>query len=679
MSKKTCKRISGDAATSGEEVVQRAAIRKTVKALVEEDPYRSFDEYIDDAADMLSPDKSKKSLAAMRNTVIEAMARKESSINDPSEAQKRLKLVKKQADLTKKIEGIIDDEKKALPKKKGKKLTNDDIEKLQKVLNDMKDGVRELYADQNSLQKTLDEIDNLKHLLSEGKITKRGKKPGVGSEELNEAKGRLAVLRKNMNFKKNIKHLEDQVSGKVPIEVPTRRPYASEYKMSEVEKQYERENFELDKEIAELKRRADAIAKKQVWENLGKIEKTGRVAAIVLKELLNLPRAILLSGDFASGLNRQFAFFRDPRLHKAKWKAFHKGVLGSLKEADAHTVWRELQKAEGFIDAVQHGLEMNSPVDKVMVGEEQYQSWLIEKSPLGKWLGIKFMADLSQRTYRALLNFLVLDAYKLYTKGITDPVQKKQIAAWINANVGRGGFAKQLQNAANGKGRMLMDWLWLTPRYTISGFEALTLDVKGVATGFGGDKATQNRVRRKVLSSWLWYAASGWMMNHIIGVFGGEEEEDPESNSYKTMWVGDDNVNIWGAKYQPIKFIFRIAYSLQAIIRDKNTDTPPMVNQLYDFFMYRSSMPVQFIAATEKEEYWGDRFPRFTDTMLNMTEGEWDDVLEDISIYLKKVAPIPAQTQMDAFSREEYKVATMVAALLTEQFGINYAIDKDKK
>ncbi len=680
MSKKTCKVVTAETITTSESLWQSKAIRETARAFVIENPNISFDSAVsktvafwNDGANKITPEAVHTSMAGVSDS------QKQKNLDG---AKKQIALIEKQATVMTKLENIMKRGLAAIEaKKRGAPLTNNDIINLQGLLKDLRQNARRTIRNSATLENINRLIAELEENIVNGTFPK--KKPSKTknpSPDVKAAQKTLNRIKKKLRMGEAKESLTKQIqSGEIEI-VSRSTDIIDESDLTEEEKALFTEEFELDKEIRNLKREANNIIKKREFEAKGIGGKILTIAKNSLQELINFPKAMVLSGDLPAAIFRQFGFFapdwrfwinttgvgnKSPIL-----KNFYIGVIKSLSEASASRVWKTHQQSEGFIDAVQHGLEQNSPTAEVTVGEEQYESWLIDK--FGKWFGIKLLADVSQRTYRALLNGLTLDAYRIITKGMTLEADKREAADWINSIVGRGQRSKQLINTINRLGGMDAAGLGsLAPRYMLSGFESFWIEGKNIFIG-------SNKMRLAIARSWANYLIAGATLNLLMEIFmGADPDDDPESNTYQTVWFGDFNVNVWGNRFMPAKLMWQYAYGIKRAIWD---DDKQLFNKasIWNYIENRPSMVGRIIRNEVREEDFGEPWPRITTEFFpNILDGDLEAIAENTGIYIKHFTPLPAQNTLEAWN-DDKNAWTAVIAMMMEQSGISGGIRERK-
>lgn len=678
MSRKDCKLVTAETITTSESLWQSRAIRETARAFIIEDPDISFDSVVSKTMEFWNDGPNKVTQEAVHSAMagITESRRKK----DLEGAKKQIALIEKQATLLAKIERMIS---RGLEVKKGKPaLTNNEILRLQGLLNELRENARATIRNVATLENVNREIALMEEHITNGTFPK--KKPSkrkVPAPDVKAARKDLNKIIKRLKTRAARDSLIKQIeSGEIET-VSRSSDIVDEESLTAEEKALFREEFDIDKEIRALKREANDIIKKREFKEKGVGAKILTVVKNAIGELVNFPKALVLSGDLPSAIFRQFGFFapdwrfwinisgrgnRSPIL-----KNFYIGVIKSLSEASAAQVWKVHQQSEGFIDAVQHGLEQNSPTAEVTVGEEQYESWLIDK--FGKWLGIKFVADVSQRTYRALLNGLTLDAYRIFTKGMTLESDKKETADWINSIVGRGQRSKQLISTINRLAGMDAAGLGsLAPRYMLSGFESFWIEGKNILTG-------SNAMRLAIARSWANYLMAGATLNLLMEIFmDADPDDDPESNTYQTVWFGDFNVNVWGNRFMPAKLMWQYIYGLKLAIWN---DDKQLFNNasIWNYIENRPSMLIRIIRNEVKEEDFGEPWPRITTEFFpNILEGDLEAVAENTGIYIKHFTPLAAQNTLKAWNDDE-NVWTAAITMTLEQAGISGGIRERKK
>lgn len=641
MAKKTCKIVTGNNISTSERIAQSKAIKMTADAYIAENPNIEFDALVDKVKAFWKDG----SIEVTTETVTSSLemfspdSKKESIIL----AKKKIEKLGRQKKLIKDMNTSVGLYEQALSKDDNA-ATGVALSAVSRELSELVSIAEAMSLDTVSMMKITDLANEASNGLIEGNADSVLKAIGEIESEL--------------NIDESIKSLKDQIkSDDLHVYSSDRKVFGAK-DISGAEKKLIKEEVAISKKITDKQQEINRIIEKERKKNRTKGQVAGEITIATIREAFNIPKATLLSGDFVATFGRQFGFFTfDPRFWvknkatggSAIYRGFVDGFLKSFREMDAHTVWKVHVRSEGFQDAVEHGLEQFSPVEEVTVGEEQYRSAVID-SKLAKAVGVKGFFDMSQRTYRAMLNSLTLDAYRVLNYGVTDPAIKRENAEKINSIVGRGTWAKRMLSSTQiikGRdGKKMIDMsaiAVLTPRYTLSGLESLGRDIYSLRHLPKEVMEMRKGVATETIRGWATYIIAGQAINSLlVYAMGGEQDDDPESSTFGQVLMDDLYLNVWGSRYQPVRFVLQGA---MGIYYNMFTDEGFKNNQdIWSHLQRRKSVIWQIMDAARKGENWGQPYPRLPEIYDQITMEDQQALIESMKQVVIPGLPIPIQT-----------------------------------
>lgn len=258
-------------------------------------------------------------------------------------------------------------------------------------------------------------------------------------------------------------------------------------------------------------------------------------------EVINLPRALLASGDVSAAGRQGIIFSVSHPI--ASTKAFGRATRAAFSEKYAVAIEKATRNSSMGKLADRFGIH-SSPTGftaKIGAKEEVYMSRIAETLPFG--LG-KIVAA-SERHFTTFLNqqrreVFGLQARKWIKRGITPKNSKSTYSQWakfVNHATGRG----SLENMQPGE-LTALNAAFFSPRFQVSRVQVIG-DLISPATTFHARKAIARDLAE--------YYATGMGILGIAKAGGAEVENDPRSSDFGKIKIGNTRYNYWGS-FQPM-------------------------------------------------------------------------------------------------------------------------------
>jgi len=284
-------------------------------------------------------------------------------------------------------------------------------------------------------------------------------------------------------------------------------------------------------------------------------------------EVVNLPRALLASGDLSAGGRQGIIFSVSHPV--ASMKAMGRSVRAALNTQYADDIERVTKGSTWGKLADRFGVH-SSPTgfaSKIGTKEEMYMSRLAENLPFG----VGKMVAASERAFTTFLNqqrreVFTLQAQKWIRRGITpksDPKTFQQWANFVNHATGRGSM-EQMQPGA----LTAMNALFFSPRFQVSRVQVM---------GDLINPATTLNARKAIARDLAEFYTTGMGIMAMAKAGGAEVETDCRSSDFGKIKVGNTRYNYWGA-FQPMARLAGQMYSGETKqvgtgkIKDKDRD-----------------------------------------------------------------------------------------------------------
>jgi len=310
----------------------------------------------------------------------------------------------------------------------------------------------------------------------------------------------------------------------------------------------------------------------RVFPDIGELvtlkAKMGGQAFYTLMDTLNIPRALLASGD-VSGIGRQGAILlaRFPGEVPGTVKASLKTIFSpkSWRQIDGaiQTEMKEMVTAHPDIPHLQSAIErVYQAIEPGKIGslagkEEMFQTTLLYRLPVIKQTIGQFVKA-SERSFTSGLNYLRWKSTKNYLNlfiknGATSENDLYGIAELVNAASGRGSL--EAVGKVLGAERMfvtsspLLNALFFAPRLVISRFEPFAMMF---------NPATTPAVRKEAVRTMVQFLGAGTSILTMAKLGGAEIETDPRSSDFAKIKIGNTRLDIWAGYVQWARFAAQV-------------------------------------------------------------------------------------------------------------------------
>lgn len=349
------------------------------------------------------------------------------------------------------------------------------------------------------------------------------------------------------------------------------------------------------------------------------IEKGLNTVGANIIDALNIPRAIMASGDLSFGLRQGLIL---GTRHPIEWaKQFARGLnafrsediakrINNLVMNDADVMWG-IEK--GYLDPISLAKEAG-----YMQRSESFASHLAERIPvLGK------LVRASARSFAVSSNSLQTGVWKQGVKALktagADLNEFKSLGEFVNWGVGRGNLPKWGAKAAP-----ILNATLFSPRLM---FARLQLPSKLFSKSA--------YVRGQAWQTLGTFLAFGGSALGLYALNGGKISFDPRSSEFAKVKVGNTRLDIWGGYVQYVRFVSQVSTgkyvdSLGRVQDSKRFDT------VLRFFQSKDSPAVSLIADLLKgTDYAGNKLS--------------DNVLDQVR---NRILPLSLNDMIDAVVQE---------------------------
>jgi hypothetical protein len=430
-----------------------------------------------------------------------------------SEAQKRVRELKKQARILKKIEMI----QEGIPETK-RKASKDSatVRKLRKELSNLR-----LAADKNArsdktLQRIHEKINDLQDQIEGGfRYVEDGPKQKTGE------RFDVAQMRKSMNELKRLMRTEDSISD---LEAQLRGD--KEFAVSPAEK-VEVQNEDLTKALVKRTQ-----LQRQVRNAIEAKRKLTLKESLV--EAALVPRTLLATADMSATL-RQGAMLSVRRPVLAG-KALKQSVGAFVNQNKADTIYHAIVSHPNHSQRLQAGLFLSELDVNTTQREENFLSNWAERIP-----GYGKVVRASNRHMVTHLNLLRVGVFDKFLADNPDATleTKRAMARYINYASGRGSLGNF--NSATKE----LNTVFFAPRYAVSRFQTLLSPIL----------IKDSTVRKEIAKDFAAYAGTGMSVLLLAAMAGARVGLDPEDSDFGKIIIGNTRIDIWGGLQQPVRLM----------------------------------------------------------------------------------------------------------------------------
>lgn len=276
---------------------------------------------------------------------------------------------------------------------------------------------------------------------------------------------------------------------------------------------------------------------------------------IQARELSALPRALMASTDLSAVRRQGGLFFMGNPVRSIR-------IMGDmLRAAKSDENYfklmqdiRERPNAELYISSKLGLTDIKTPQLSKM--EEMYLSRWADKIPL---------LNHSQRAYVYFLNRLRADVFdtmkdNLGRNGNITDRQARELSNFINVWTGRGELPQQFAQSA-----ALLNEFFFAPRYTMSRFQALTLQ----PLRFAKDPMVRKLIAAEYAKTLAGYA----VVYGLVNAAGFKVEHDIRSSDFGKIVIGNTHIDILSGLSQPTVFLARTLPYIASSIPTGQTKT----------------------------------------------------------------------------------------------------------
>lgn len=300
------------------------------------------------------------------------------------------------------------------------------------------------------------------------------------------------------------------------------------------------------------------VFKPELVDELLKQRSFGQKAKSLVTDVLNVPRAIMSSGDFSAPLRQGvFAASSHP---KDFARSFKKMFSYAFNQKNYDNMYKEIAKRPTYQKMRDYGLAITDMASH-STREEAFMSNLAEKIPVfGR------LVRASDRAYTGFLTSFRADLFDtLYKNGevlgkANDERYLKSLTSFINNATGRGNLkeiplvGEQLSEAAP-----LLNGLFFSPRLIASRVNLLNPVYYS---------KLEPTVRKEALKSLVTFTTTGMTILGTAALAGADVETDPTSADFGKIKIGNTRYDIWGGFQPYATFVARMILG-----RQKSTTT----------------------------------------------------------------------------------------------------------
>ena len=280
-----------------------------------------------------------------------------------------------------------------------------------------------------------------------------------------------------------------------------------------------------------------------------------------LVDILNIPRILLLGGDFGGLLNQGLLFAGRPRAYLSAagtgLKSFatangYRESMQLIEESQYFGKFFSPKKDNGY---GAYYADVDSPLS---LREEQFVSEFIRRIP-----GIGFVYRKFERFHVALLNKIRFDmlesAYHTFVRSGASQAeidrQMRAYANFVNIGTGRGNIWKGDELTAG------LNTIFLAPRWVVSRFQVPVTVAKELG-GYSINKATgrpvkNNLVAKQIAKDMVGYAALIGGVATLLSLNGFHVGTDHRKSDFLKLTKGRTNIDLTAGMGSVFRFIFK--------------------------------------------------------------------------------------------------------------------------
>ena len=280
-----------------------------------------------------------------------------------------------------------------------------------------------------------------------------------------------------------------------------------------------------------------------------------------LVDILNIPRILLLGGDFGGLLNQGLLFAGRPRAYLSAAGTGLRSFATANGYRESMQLIEESQYFGKFFSPKKDGgygayyADVDSPLS---LREEQFVSEFIRRIP-----GIGFVYRKFERFHVALLNKIRFDmlesAYHTFVRSGASQAeidrQMRAYANFVNIGTGRGNIWKGDELTAG------LNTIFLAPRWVVSRFQVPVTVAKELG-GYSINKATgrpvkNNLVAKQIAKDMVGYAALIGGVATLLSLNGFHVGTDHRKSDFLKLTKGRTNIDLTAGMGSVFRFIFK--------------------------------------------------------------------------------------------------------------------------
>lgn len=340
-------------------------------------------------------------------------------------------------------------------------------------------------------------------------------------------------------------------------------------------------------------------------------------------EALNLPRAIMSTGDLSAPLRQ--GIFTAARHPITFGKNFGKMFKYAFSEDAYRGLKADIITSPNYDLYVKHKLPITDVAAGLTGREEAFMSNLAEKIPIfGK------LAKGSNRAYTGFLNKMRVDLFDDFVNtaklnGIKDQKYFDDAAKFVGAATGRGNLFKTLEGSSPA-----LNSIFFSPRLMASRMSLINpmYYIKLEPT-----------VRKEALKSLGAFVGTGMSILALAKANGADVGTDPRSADFGKIKIGNTRYDIWGGFQQYARVIGQLATGEKvSTITGKETtlgqgyNAPTMESIFMDFLKSKEAPIISLLTRASQGEKYGEKFnlpAELVDRFLPMVTGDAFDLYSE--------------------------------------------------
>lgn len=316
-------------------------------------------------------------------------------------------------------------------------------------------------------------------------------------------------------------------------------------------------------------------------------------------EALNLPRAIMSTGDLSAPLRQ--GIFTAARHPITFGKNFGKMFKYAFSEDAYRGLKADIITSPNYNLYVKHKLPLTDVSAGLTGREEAFMSNMAEKIPVfGK------LAKGSNRAYTGFLNKMRVDLFDDFVKtaelnGIKSEKYFDDAARFVGAATGRGNLFKTLEGSAPA-----LNSIFFSPRLMASRISLINPAFY---------MKLEPAVRKEALKSLGAFVGTGMSILALAKANGAEVGTDPRSADFGKIKYGNTRYDIWGGFQQYARLIGQLSTGEKiSTITGKETtlgqgyNAPTRKSILGDFFQSKTAPIASLLLRGSEGEKYGEKF-----------------------------------------------------------------------